>query len=92
MLVRRGIDCVNLVGVHQDGQNGTHLSDVSCLKPAGNYVQPVDPDHVVVSRVAAVQLRKNLAAQLIQMSWFRSYSCPKPYGEAGSSQGSRPLA
>ncbi|KQN86612.1 hypothetical protein [Arthrobacter sp. Leaf69] len=26
---------------------------------------PVDPDHIVVSRAAAVQLRKNLATQLI---------------------------
>ncbi|GAA5189526.1 hypothetical protein GCM10023346_04310 [Arthrobacter gyeryongensis] len=21
-------DCVNLIGAHQDGQNGTHLSDI----------------------------------------------------------------
>jgi hypothetical protein len=31
---------------------------------------PIDPDHLVVSRAAAVQLRKNLATQLIWMSVY----------------------
>jgi hypothetical protein len=43
----------------------------------------VDPEHVVVSRAAAVQLRKNLATQLIWMSVFPLVFIPQVIRGAG---------
>ncbi len=44
---------------------------------------PVDPDHLVVSRAAAVQLRKNLATQLIWMSALPLVFIPQGIRGAG---------
>lgn len=44
---------------------------------------PVDPEHLVVSQAAAVQLRKNLATQLIWMSVFPLVFIPQVIRGAG---------
>jgi hypothetical protein len=44
---------------------------------------PVDPDHLVVSQAAAVQLRKNLATQLIWMSMLPLVFIPQVIRGAG---------
>jgi hypothetical protein len=44
---------------------------------------PVDPEHLVVSRAAAVQLRKNLATQLIWMSVLPLIFIPQVIRGAG---------
>ncbi|WP_256214259.1 hypothetical protein [Arthrobacter sp. ov118] len=46
---------------------------------------PIDPDHLVVSRAAAVQLRKNLATQLVWMSAYPFVLIPQVIGGDGFS-------
>ena len=44
---------------------------------------PVDPEHLVITQAAAVQLRKNLATQLIWMSAFPLLFIPQVIRGAG---------